>query len=161
MHKKFDVWSDPLEDKGFPEINEDKFKITDKNTIRELKNIMYKTEKPNPIFIEGSSNQFSQKSRNVFETLDTLKKEQPASVSNQWLYYNLEDVDISDSKMTTNAFDFLEELKKRNQPVVNTSEMETEFKPHFSTRPDKIKVEKENKGKRTVERSKLSFGDEI
>jgi len=159
MQKKFDVWSNQ-EVKDFPEIDEEKFKITDKKVIKELKNIMYKSEKPAPVFIQGS-NQFSEKSQNIFGTLDTIKKEQPASVSNQWLYYNLEDVDIDDAKTRQSAYDFLDELKKRNEPIQNSNEMETEFKPTFSTRPDKMKIEKENKGKQSVERSRLSFGDEF
>ena len=162
QNKKFDVWDNPniSEDKDFREIDEENFKIKDKQTVRELKNMIYKSENVVSDVVRGNE-QFSQKTHNVFDAIDSFKKEQPASVTNQWLYYNLEDVDIDDAKTTKSAYDFLDELKRRNEPQQVPVSMETEFKPTFSSKPTKMKTEHENRGKATIETNKLSFGDDL
>ncbi len=161
MTNNFQTWNEIPEPKDFPEINEEKFKITDKATIKELKKIMYSTEKSNPTIVKGS-NQFTEKAQNVFGVLDTIKAEQSASASNRWLYYNLEDVEIDDATMRQGAFDFLDQLGKRNAPQqTSVTEMELEFRPTFQRNPDKIKKEKDLKGKQSVEKGMLSFGDEL
>ena len=160
QNKKFDVWDNNQPEKDFPEIDEDKFKIKDKQTIRELKNMIYQSENSAHDVVRGTE-QFAQKTHNVFDAIDSYKKEQPAPVTNQWLYYNLEDVDTDDARTRQSAFDFLEELKRRNEPQEVVTAMETEFKPTFSSRQTKMKTENEHKPKATIEANKLSFGDDL
>jgi hypothetical protein len=161
MKKKFDVWNDQYDDKGFPTVSDDFFKIKDKNTIKELANIMHTPETTIPDMIKGTET-FSQKSHNVFDALDNYKKEHPTPVSNQWNYYSLEDVETDDAKTLTNAYDFLDELKKRNAPPgENMDAMDTEFKPTFRVKEGKMKMEKDKKAKAMMEPSKLSFGDDF
>jgi len=160
QNKKFDVWDNPNQEKDFPEIDEDKFKIKDKQTIRELKNMIYQSENQVHDVVRGSEG-FAQKTHNVFDAIDSYKKEQPAPVTNQWLYYNLEDVDIDDARTRQSAFDFLEELKKRNEPQEVAPSMETEFRPTFSSKSTKMKTENENKTKATIQANQLSFGDDL
>ena len=160
--KRFDVWDNQFDGKVFPEVNEEKFKIKDKAVVRELNDMMHQPERKDQNIIHGSQ-EFVEKSQNVLNALDSFKVNQPSTITNQWVYYSLEDVEIDDSKMINNAHDFLNDLKKRNEPQ-NTAVaevMDMEFKPTFNARSDKSSVGKGKRSKAEMERSKLSFGDDL
>lgn len=161
-----DVWKDDHLSKEIPVISREKILITDKDLIEQFSKLIVddSSDKKKDYVVPGGDEKFLENTANLHKIFDNIEAEAAKTREVKTTYYNLEDVKVDDSETLRSAYDFLEELKKRNerQTIESQSEIDENYKPTFTKNISKIRDEKPREsGKNKQNTYQLSFSDDI
>jgi hypothetical protein len=141
---KFDVWDQKAFQEPMPKLDPKKMIEAEEEFIEEFKKLRIEAKKLDPHMIKGASETYYEQTDKVNEKLAETKKDIKEAYKEKFTYYNLEDIVYDDKQTIARAFDFFEELRKRNLPKEETKPIDEEFKPIFMKSVEKaqeIKVE--------------------
>jgi hypothetical protein len=162
---KFDVWDQKAFPDPMPELDKQKMISAEEEFIEEFKRLRIEAKKLDPHVIQGASETYYQNKDKVDEKLAETKKDITDAYKEKFTYYNLENVIYDDKQTIASAFDFFEELRKRNLPKEESKPIDEEYKPTFvksaEKEAQKIKTENPYKGKQKIQPNLLSFNDDI